>query len=81
MSGKANREHLDWLLEETAETARTYLDLLERAKALPEDSDERGDLEGDLHAYLLQLELDAKDTRDAMDAYSDSLSEDEEVPA
>ncbi len=76
----SDREHLDWLLEKTADTARSYLDLLERCKAATSE-DEREDLEGEMMAWLYQLELDAQDTRKEYDAWVDTLPEHEEVSA
>lgn len=77
----SDRSHLDWLLNKSAETARTYLKLHERATALPEDSDERSEIEGEMMAWLYQLELDAKDARAEHDAWLDTLPEEEEVHA
>lgn len=77
----SDRQHLDWLHEQTAESARRYLELLAHAKTLEPDSDERDSVEGQIAARLLQLELDIKDTRAADDAWLDSLPEEDEVRA
>jgi hypothetical protein len=72
-----SREHLDWLLEQSAESARTYLALWEKAKALPE-GDEHDEIEGEMMAWLLQLGLDAHDGCAEHDAWLDSLPDDQE---
>ena len=77
----SDRRHLEWLLEQTAQSARKYLEVLDRSKELQPGSDERETLEGQLAARLLQLELDAKDARAADDVFLDSLPEEESTHA
>lgn len=77
----SDRRHLDWLLEQTAQSARTYLEVLARIEELEPGSDERETLEGQLAARLLQLELDARDARAADDAFLDSLPDEEATHA
>ena len=72
-----NRKHLEWLYEQVARSAETCLKELEQLKSLSIDSEEHGDVEGDVLAHLAQLEFDIQDARAEHDAWLDSLPEEE----
>lgn len=70
--------HKQWLQEQLAENARTYLDMLERLKSEKPDSDAYATLDGRLYAQAAQLEMDAGDIVKAMDDITDALPDDDE---
>jgi hypothetical protein len=74
----SDREHLDWLLEQAAESARRYLEMWERLKTLEPDSDEHDTLDGRMMAQLNQVQFDAQDACAEHDRWLDSLPEDED---
>ncbi len=74
---KVNREHLEWLYKQVTQSAKTCLEELEQLKLISIDSEEHGDVEGNLQAHLAQLEFDIKDARAEHDAWLDSLPEEE----
>ncbi len=70
----------DTLLEELAEEARHYLELLERLKANPSDY-ERGHLEGDLYASVSHFKSHSEVTLECLDELVEGLPEEDEVHA
>jgi hypothetical protein len=60
------QNHVNRLLDELAGDAREYLEMLERLRQLPPESEAYSDLEGELHAHILQVALDAQAAHDAV---------------
>lgn len=74
----SNREHLDWLMEQAADSAREYVKHWAKLQTLEVDSEEHATLEGLMLAVLYQVEIDAIDVREEHDRWLDSLPEDED---
>jgi len=65
------------LLKELRGSSQHVLELVEKLDSLPLESEVRADIEGELYARALQLELDAADVRKVMDEITAALPEDE----
>lgn len=68
----------DLLLEELADEARHYLDLIARLREMP-DGDEREDVEADLYASISHLAGHAGVMLEHLDDLADRLPDDEEA--
>jgi hypothetical protein len=60
------QKHVNRLLDELAGDAREYLEMLGRLRELASGSEAYSDLEGELHAHVLQVALDAQSAHDAI---------------
>ncbi len=70
---KTLKEHQARLLDELESSAGHVLDLIGQLKTLSTESEKYADVEGELYAYSLQLELDASDVRKVMDEITGAL--------
>ncbi len=61
------------LLDELSEDSRTFLDLLSRFRDLPEGSEERSELDGELYASTCVLKVHAAGVQKALDALNAAL--------
>lgn len=71
-------QQIRMLLGHLSQNSRAYLELSERLETLPSESEEVSDVLGELYAHVQQVHMDAEDVIEAMDAYTDSLSDDDE---
>ncbi len=76
--GEEMLETSDTLLEELAEEAKDYLELLERLRANL-GGYERDKLEGDLYASISHLKSHSTITLECLDELAERLPEDEEI--
>ena len=65
------KQRNDAMLDELASDAEEYLALLEEARELPEGSDRRMTIEGELYGWIGALELHARHLRASIDEETD----------
>lgn len=57
--------------------ARIYLELADQLELLPPESDEAGEHLAKMRSYVQQVRMDTEDVIEAMDAYTNSLPDDD----
>jgi hypothetical protein len=65
------------LLDELAEDAQEYLDLLARLREAEINTEEHGDIEAQLYAKVVGLKIHSAGVQEALDVVTEALPEDE----
>lgn len=68
---------LSELLDELADDAHAYLELLANLRGVESDSEEHSDLEAQLYAKVVALKIHAAGVQEALDAVTDALPNDD----
>jgi hypothetical protein len=64
------------LLDELAEDAQAYLNLLARLREAELETEEHGDIEAQLYAKVVSLKIHSAGVQEALDAVTEALPED-----